>query len=364
MSMTSLRPTSPEGTTAPTTLDIARAAYRSIAAYAPNTAPAAIDLSDNTNLWGAPPNALRQIRAAEVSTITRYPALNVADLKSAIAAYLNVTPEMVVTGCGSDDVLDCTMRAFGNPSDVLVHPEPSFGMIPLFARVNGLRPIGIPLTETLDVNVGEMLAARAKITYLCSPNNPTGNALPRATIEQIVDEAPGLVIIDEAYAEFARTNCVDLLRRSPRILITRTMSKAFGLAGLRVGYGIADPAVVTEIEKARGPYKVNAIAAQAATTALREDRAWVNERVQEAISNRDRLITELATLGLSPIPSAANFVCVPVSGAAWIDRTMRERGVAVRAFEGLPCVGDALRIAVGPWPMLEECLGILREILA
>jgi histidinol-phosphate aminotransferase len=351
------------GDSALSTLDIARAAYRSIAVYSPNAAPAAIDLSDNTNLWGAPPNALREILATKISTVTRYPALNVPDLKAAIAEYLDVTPEMIITGCGSDDVLDCTMRAFGDPGDVLVHPAPSFGMIPLFATVNGLQPVAVPLTDTLDANAEGMIGARAKITYLCSPNNPTGNALRRETIEHVVDETQGLVIIDEAYTEFARTNCLELLQRSPRVLITRTMSKAFGLAGLRVGYGVADPAVIREIEKARGPYKVNALAAQAATTAFRDDRAWVDKHVREAIENRTTLIAELSALGLSPIPSDANFVCVPVLGAARIDQAMRERGVAVRAFEGLPQVGDALRIAVGPWPMLSECLRVLREIL-
>jgi histidinol-phosphate aminotransferase len=346
-----------------TTLDIARAAYRSIALYSPNMSPTAIDLSDNTNLWGAPPKALREIHAASLSTVTRYPSLNVADLRVAIAEYLDVTPEMIVTGCGSDDVLDCTMRAFGDPGDVLVHPAPTFGMIPLFATVNGLRPVAVPLTETLDANAEAMIAARAKITYLCSPNNPTGNALVRETIEQIVEQVQGLVIIDEAYAEFARANCLELLRRSPRVLITRTLSKAFGLAGLRVGYGVADPAVIREIEKSRGPYKVNAIAAQAAAVALREDRAWVDMHVREALENRTTLIAELRALGLSPIPSDANFVCVPVAEAGRLDRAMRERGVAVRAFEGLPGVGDALRIAVGPWPMLGECLRVLREVV-
>jgi histidinol-phosphate aminotransferase len=347
-----------------TNLSIAREAYRSIAVYSPNVEPAEIDLSDNTNLWGVPPHALQEIRTAAVSTVSRYPSLNVPDLKRAIADYLDVTPDMIVTGCGSDDVLDCTMRAFGDPGDQLVHPAPSFGMIPVFAKLNGLRPVGVPLTATLDADAEAMLAVRAKITYLCSPNNPTGNTFTRKTIEHVTNMASGLVIVDEAYAEFARANCLELLRRSPRLLITRTMSKAFGLAGLRVGYGVADPAVIAEIEKSRGPYKVNAIAERAVAVALREDRAWVDIHVREALNNRARLMDELRALGLSPTSSDANFVFIPVTGAARIDQEIRKRGVAVRSFEQLPVVGDALRIAVGPWPMLETCVRALREVLA
>lgn len=345
------------------TLDIVREAYRALHVYAPNTTPAAIDLSDNTNQWGAPPSALRTLQSVAPSAITLYPPLDLSELKGALAQYAGVTADMIITGCGSDDVLDCTMRAFGDPGDTLVHPTPSFGMIPLFATVNGLRPIGVPLTEAFDADVAGMLATQAKITYLCSPNNPTGKGFAQTTIAHIVDEARGLVIVDEAYAEFAQTNALALLERSPRLLVTRTLSKAFGLAGLRIGYGIGDPAIIREIEKARGPYKVNAFAAQIATAVLHNDRAWVEQHIQEAIQNRTRFTTALRELSLSPIPSDANFICVPVSEATRIDTAMRERGVAVRAFQQLPGIGDALRIAMGPWPMLDECLRVLREVL-
>jgi histidinol-phosphate aminotransferase len=209
-----------------------------------------------------------------------------------------------------------------------------------------------------------MIASRAKIAYLCSPNNPTGAALARGSIERMVDASTGVVIIDEAYAEFANADCLDLLRRSPRVLITRTMSKAFGLAGLRVGYAVGDPSLVAEVEKSRGPYKVNGIAERAAVAALTADRPWVTARVAEALDNRERLIEALRKLGLTPLPTQANFVLVPVPGdAVEIDRAMRQRGVAVRPFTALPGIGEALRISVGPWPVLEECLRVLREVL-
>jgi histidinol-phosphate aminotransferase len=268
----------------------------------------------------------------------------------------------VVTGCGSDDVLDSALRAFGEPGDVVAVPDPAFAMIPIFSTLNGLRPVTVPLTKAFDADADGMLAANAKIVYLCSPNNPTGKALSRQTIERIVDESRGVVIIDEAYAEFSRANCLELLRRSPRVVITRTLSKAFGLAGLRIGYAVGDPAMIAEVEKSRGPYKVNAIAERAAVAALTEDRVWVDLTVREALENRTRLMDALHDIGLSPLPSDANFVLVPVDGAVRIDREMRTRGIAVRPFERLPNIGDALRISVGPWSLLEECVRVLRDV--
>jgi histidinol-phosphate/aromatic aminotransferase/cobyric acid decarboxylase-like protein len=236
-------------------------------------------------------------------------------------------------------------------------------MIPIFAQMNGLRSVAVPLTSDFDVDPERFLATQAKITYLCSPNNPTGTSLTRRSIERIVGEAPGIVIIDEAYAEFAAGNCLDLLRVSPRLLITRTLSKAFGMAGLRIGYAVGNAALVDEVEKSRGPYKVNAIAERAAVAAFAENMAWVQTLVRESIENRDRMIGALQTFGLRPLPSDANFVLVPVTGALAIDAALRQRGIAVRPFCALPDIGDALRISVAPWPMLDECLSALGEIL-
>ena len=237
-------------------------------------------------------------------------------------------------------------------------------MIPIFARMNGLVPAPVPLTESLDVNADAMLATGARIIYLCSPNNPTGGGLTRASIARIVEEAPGVVILDEAYAEFATADNRDLLAKSERVLVTRTMSKAFGLAGLRVGYAAGAPSLIAAVEKSRGPYKVSAIAERMALAALGEGMAWVREHVGEAVANRERLQSELRDRSLTPLASDANFVLVPVTRAGERARAMRTRGVAVRPFDGLPGVtaalretgGSALRISVGPWPMMQAML--------
>ena len=344
-----------------------RESYRAIELYAPDRAPCRIDLSDNTNCWGVAPAVEEAIRDASVPTLTRYPNLYAASLKDALGRYLGVPAERIVTGCGSDDILDSAIRAFAEPGDVIACPDPSFAMIPIFARMNGLTPVTVPLTSSLDIDADAMLAANARIIYLCSPNNPTGTSLSRSSIERIVERAPGIVIIDEAYAEFADVDLSPIALESERVLVTRTMSKAFGLAGLRIGYATGAPALVAEVEKSRGPYKVSALAERAALAALGDGMQWARDRVAEAIANRERLTAALESRGLAPIRSDANFVLVPVADANARARHMRTLGVAVRPFEGMARVtdalratnGSALRISVGPWDMIEAALAAL-----
>ena len=348
-----------------------RTACRDVELYAPDRRPVAVNLSDNTNRWGAPPAASRTLADTSVSA-ARYPEAYSAPLKAALADYVGVDPSMIVVGAGSDGVLDAAIRAFGEPGELLCLPWPSFEMIPTFGRVNGLRVEQIMFTETGDIDERALAAANPSITYLCSPNNPTGGLIPRATIERVIENSRGLVIVDEAYVEFSGVSVIDLVSHSPRLLVARTLSKAFGLAGLRVGYGVAQASVVRQVEKSRGPYTVSGPAERAATAAVWEDRAWVREQAALATTNRDRLIGELRERGASPLPSAANFVLVPESAAVAIARHMRDAGVAVRAFAGLnypdPSLqatgGNALRLSVGPWSEMTTLLDAFDEARA
>lgn len=338
---------------------LARESYRGIALYSTPRGRCSVDLSDNTNLWGAPPAALRALAAVRDEDVTRYPVAYDPALATALADYVGVSAEMIACGCGSDDVLDSAIRAFAEPGELLCLPEPSFSMIPVFARTNGLSPVSIPLTRSFDADVDAMLETGARIIYLCSPNNPTGGALARRTVEQIVENARGLVIIDQAYAEFGGDSFADLASSGHPVLVTRTMSKAFGLAGLRVGYGIGSPELIAEVLKARGPYKVNALAERAAIAALDSDRAWVDERVNEAVANRSRFRAELAKRGIASLESSANFVLVPVDDCGATSSRLERVGIRVRAMPGLAGIGDAIRIAIGPWDMMQRCLDAL-----
>ncbi|WPB81545.1 histidinol-phosphate transaminase [Archangium violaceum] len=339
-----------------------RASYRDIPLYSPSKVKCGVDLSDNTNLFGMPPAAERILRETVASQVSRYPVGYAPELKQAVARYTGVDPSRVTTGCGSDDVIDSTLRAFLEPGEVIAFPDPTFVMMSYFAKVNGLRSAAVPLKADLDIDVDGLLATGAKLLYVCSPNNPTGTVVSRAALERLIDHAPGIVLLDEAYAEFARESHLDLASR-PNVLVTRTLSKAFGLAGLRVGYAVGNPTLINEVEKARGPYKVTGLSERIATAVLSEDVPWMKARAEEALAIRARLVDELGKLGLKTLPSEANFVMVPLTGAPAVAERMRQRDVNVRAFQGLKGIGDALRIGCAPWNQLEAALGALRETL-
>ena len=216
--------------------------------------------------------------APVASGITRYPSLHGDGLKAAISAYAGCTPEQVVTGCGSDDVIDCVLRAFVGPGERVAFPDPTFVMLPIFAKLNGLEAIAVPNTPAQDLDAEALLATGAKVIYLCTPNNPTGTAASRAAVERVLDGAPGLVLVDEAYGEFTDVSYLEAARTRPNVLVTRTLSKAFGLAGMRVGYGVGAAGLVAEVEKARGPYKVSGVAERMAEAALTQDVGWMRAR--------------------------------------------------------------------------------------
>ena len=340
-------------------LRLGRATIQDIVPYPTERTACAVDLSDNTNLFGAPPSALRELARSGQDEITRYPGLYTRRLREALADYAGVAREQVVTGCGSDDVIDSAVRAFAEPGERLAFSDPTFSMIPVFAKVNGLIPTPIRFASSGDIDPDALLATEARIIYVCSPNNPTGSVATRRSVDRVIERAPGIVIIDEAYAEFTNEGRVADAPRYDRVLVTRTLSKAFGMAGFRIGYGTANASLIHEIEKVRGPYKENAPAERAAASALREDVRWMQEQAAEAVANRDRFAAALRDNGFDPLPSAANFLLVPVSSATQIGQYMREQGVAVRPYPDLPAVGDALRITIGPWPMMELALDVL-----
>ena len=352
--------------------ELARAEVAAIPLYQPETGACVVDLSDNTSVWGPPPAVLRTLQEFDFSRIAHYPSIYSDQLRPEILRYLGLPANAdlsVVMGCGSDDVIDATMRAFGSAGDRIAYCAPTFAMVPVFARINSLVPVEIPFTSEFDIDAERLVDAKAQITYLCAPNNPTGTAASWDAVEYVVRNASGLVFIDAAYAEFASTRFEALLADNERLILARTFSKAFGMAGLRIGYGVANSALTQLCERARGPYKVNAVAERAAFAALAdtEDGArWVALRAREAVANRDRFTVALHDLGFVVLPSDANFVLVPYAGARGLFEALRSRGILVRFFARLGLNGietPALRISVGSWEIMERVLTAMKEAL-
>lgn len=336
----------------------ARSDLDALRRYADATAQP-VDLTDNTNQWGSPPAASEILR--EGGAVARYPDMYGAAMKDAVARVVGCSVQSVVTGNGSDDVLDCAIRAFGSPGDRLAYPDPTFVMIPVFSRLNSVVPVPVPVDSDGAMDVDALLATKAPIIYLCSPNNPTATATPENAIRRVLDNATGLVILDEAYIDFTTTTgfAREAASRS-NVLVCRTLSKAYGMAGLRIGYGVAHPDVIESIEKSRGPFKLNLLAERAAVTALSHDRDWVMARAADAIEHRERFAAELRQLGLPPLSSAANFVFVPTPRAATLTLALETAGIGVRLFVNTTRFGDAIRITIAPWPIMERVLAVLR----
>jgi histidinol-phosphate aminotransferase len=349
-----------------TAFEVGRPSLREVPAYSPDATSCAIDLRDNANLWGAPPAALSALRSIDPTVLSLYPGVSAGTLTDAIATFVGVGDGEVAAGCGSDDLIDAAFRAVAEPGAVIAYPAPSFSMVPIFARLNGLQPVAVPLMPDGAADADAMIATGARIIYLCSPNNPTGTITPADVVRRIVRESTAIVMLDGAYAEFA-PDIEDLLKEAPsleRLLVLRTFSKAWGLAGLRIGYAVGSSDLIRAVRKSNGPYKVNAPAERAACVALAEDADWMRARAADAVVSRQRVTEALRAMGFAPLDSRGNFVCVPVPDARALAGRLAERGVAVRAFAGLPVFGDALRVGMGPWPVMEQFISALREALA
>jgi histidinol-phosphate aminotransferase len=360
--------------------------YRALRRYEPDREPVEIDLSDNTNLWGTHPAALARIRAAGTDDLARYPELYADVLREAVAERFGVSADCVTTGAGSDDVLDSAFRAASGPGAFVAYASPTFSMVEPLARMNGMETRAVPWAEAL-ADPGALLAEEPALVYVCRPNNPTGEVAPRAWFEALLELAgrthgsaglattPGggaaasptpLVVLDEAYADFAEDTWITHGAEVPGLLVARTSSKAYGLAGLRCGFGVATPETALEIEKSRGPYKVARLTAEAVAAAVRDEEGWMTGIVAEVRTNRARLHDALDARGLDPIPSQANFIlCRAPSGSAASDvRALRRHGIGVRPFTGIAGMGEGLRVTVGPWPLMQRFLDALDAVLA
>jgi histidinol-phosphate aminotransferase len=335
----------------------------------------AVRLNTNENSTPPPPAVREAILAAvagTLPTVNRYPDREAVALRSALAGYLTrfagadgLGVDHLWAANGSNEVQQQLLQAFGGPGRTVLGFTPGYSMHPLLAAGTGTGWVGVPRGEDFALTPRAAAAAvtrhRPDVVMLCSPNNPTGTALGLDVVESVLAAAPGMVVVDEAYAEFARPgtrSALDLLPGQPRLVVTRTMSKAFGLAGARVGYLAAHPAVVDALRLVRLPYHLSALTQAAAVAALAHAEALL-ATVEEIKRQRDRVVAGLAAAGYRVAGSDANFVLfggVGDQAALW--RAMLERGVLVRD------VGLAgwLRVTAGTPAETEAFLAVATEL--
>jgi histidinol-phosphate aminotransferase len=327
-----------------------------------------IKLASNENPRG-PSVRVREAIAQAAMDVTRYPDGSGFALKAELARRFGLTQEHVVLGNGSNDILELATQAFLRPGDEAVYSQHAFAVYPLATQARGAVGITVParaLAHDLDAMRAAM-SARTRIVFVANPNNPTGTWIEPAAMRRFIASVPGdvLIVLDEAYNEYLRADqqadSASWIAEHPNLLVSRTFSKAYGLAGLRVGYGLADPTVVALLNRVRQPFNVNSVAQAAALAAL-ADADYVSESARINREGLAQLAEGLDTLGLTHVPSHANFVLVHVGNAGAVYDALLRQGVIVRpvANYGLP---EHLRVSVGLPAENQRFLDALRSAL-
>lgn len=341
-----------------------RADYRPLGRYLPDRSAVAVDLSDNRNLWGAHPAALEVLAAAAsgapgAARPAEYPWPYGEPLAEAVAARLGVSPAHVTTGAGGTGVLDAVMRSVAPTSMRFL--DPGWPAAAMLAQMNGHRPAAVDWDAGLD-DPEAFAGDEQVIVYVANPANPTGRAVPDDWLRAVqarAEAAGSVFILDEAYGEYHRDAAdrapFDLALAGERTVCVKTLSKAYGLAGLRAGYGVGSASLVLEADKARGPFVLAGVSCAAAAAAVSSDSPWLARTVAETRRNRDRVLARLARSGHAASDSAANFVFVLLPSAELAPATakLERSGVRVRPFDSARPGGSGLRATVGPWETME-----------
>ena len=334
--------------------------------YDPAFVPCDINLSANENTWPAPAGLSAAVREALATVpLNRYPDPLANELRDAIAAWHGVERENVLVGDGGDELLFLLFLAFGGPGRVLVDCPPSFTVYGLYASMVGTTVEQVwrdPETMLPDLEALVDAGRRADLVAVTSPNNPTGDAIARGDIERLLDACPGIVLVDEAYGEFSEAGtALPLLRTHDNVVVLHTLSKAFGMAGVRLGYLLGPADVVDALSAVRQPYSVGVLP-QAAALAAVEHRDDALAQIAAIREERERLRAGLLGLGLTVWPSDANFLLVRVPDAHEVRaRLATDFSILVRDFSQAPGLADCLRITVGT---PEEDDAVIRALAA
>ena len=325
----------------------------------------------NTNEAPEPPPAAFTARLAEaVATVEwhRYPDRSYRTLRGAIADHHGVAPEQVFAANGSNEVLQTLLLTYGGPGRTAAVFEPTYALHTHIARITGTRVAVGERTAGFALDIGEVRRvlgeARPEVTFLCSPNNPTGMVDPEAVVRMVAAEAPGLVVVDEAYGQFAPWSALSLVDAERPLVVTRTFSKTWSMAAARLGYLVGPPWLVAELEKVVLPYHLDAVKQLAGTIALSfGDEMRV--RVAGIVEERGRVAAALADLPVEAWPSGANFVLFRPSArdGAEVWRALLDRSVLVRNCASWPRLGGCLRVTIGTPEEDDTFLAALAEVL-
>lgn len=338
-----------------------------LSGYVPGEQPrggAVIKLNTNENPYAPSPRVLGAIREATTEALRLYPDPVSTALRAAASERYGVAPECIIAGNGSDDLLSIILRSCVGPGDRVAYPSPTYSLYSTLVAMQGGVAVEPPFASDFGLPMDALAGAGQRVTFICNPNAPSGTLAPLSAIADLAARVPGLVVVDEAYIDFASRSesAIALVGKNPRVVVLRTFSKSFSLCGMRVGLGFGHPDVIDQLAKVKDSYNVAKLGQVAATAAL-EDYAWMESNAARVRTSRGALIVALEKRGLRVLPSETNFVLarVPGGSAGPLQKALKERNVLVRYFD-VPALRDALRITVGRPDENDALLAALDQI--
>lgn len=333
--------------------------------YQPGEQPrdgAYVKLNTNENPYPPSPRVAAAVAAALGERLRRYPDPLGTAFRATAARHHGVTPDMILPGNGSDDLLTIITRAFAGPGDVIVSPTPSYILYRTLAELQDARLVEVPFSADWTLDPDAFAAPGAKLAFLANPNSPSGTCLTPAQVAAIAARLDAPLVVDEAYADFAETDCIGLVRDHPNVIVTRSFSKGYSLAGLRLGYLIARPELVEGLVKVKDSYNCDTLSLAGGAAAL-EDREYFLGCRAQILATRARLTAAVRALGFTAAESRANFVwCTGHPGAVGIYEALKARKVLVRLMR-YPGHAPGLRITVGTDPEVDLLLGELARLV-
>jgi histidinol-phosphate aminotransferase len=306
-----------------------------------------IKLNTNENPYPPAPSVARALKKYPANLLRKYSQPRADTFRHAAAEVFDIDPELIIAGNGSDELIDVIFRTFIGPGDRVVWPTPTYSYYPCQAKMQEAKLIEIPFDATFTLPVKALLQSKARLVFIANPNAPSGTMTPPAEIEKFARKFKGVVVVDEAYADFADANCLSLAKKLPNIIVMRTLSKGYSLAGLRFGFAFTSRPLIDDMMKVRDSYSCDSLAILLATEAIK-DQAYHAATVEKIRSERVRVTAQLRSLGFDVMDSHSNFVWATLAKGVSkpIYEQLKRKGILVRYFDK-PGLKNGLRISVG-----------------
>ncbi len=344
-----------------------RPSVDAIAGYVPGEQPKPgtpiIKLNTNENPYPPSPAAMEVLRTLDSEWLRRYPDPFANEFRQAASDALGVPADWIIVGNGSDDLLNVIIRACAELGRKVVYPTPTYVLYQTLTEVQVAEPVEVPYGEDYALPIEELVAANGAVTLIATPNSPSGHSVSIANLRELAARLSGVLVIDEAYVDFADQTALPLVKEFDNVIVTRTLSKGYSLAGLRLGFGIANPTLLSGLFKVKDSYNIDAIACAIGAAAMR-DQPYKNSCAERVKSSRSTLFSDLKNLGFGLWESQANFLLTqpPTGNAEQLYLALKEQGILVRYFNrsGL---SDKLRITIGTDEQNQQLFEVLTHLV-